>query len=276
MNSFKLFSLVSLFVLQAVTVHSKEWDRTLENKAYTQLSTVKTTINITYPNSQTVWTAPGMVELKWITKNIATSKTIKFYLTKDDMVVQELGIFENNRFISGVKLDRGLQEGTNYRVIGIELFPDDKFSIAKFATPLFTIKKEPRKKPEVVKTVEEKPVLRDRFNGRKLTYVREIEVSSDEIHINLWDHGRKDGDIVSIYLNGEAIVSKYLLTYQKKQFNLKLDTSKPNDLFLYAHNLGRFPPNTVSIEISDGETSENIILNSDLKSCEAVLINVKE
>lgn len=270
------FPLVGLLLLQSVAVHSKERDRTLENNEHNQLTTVKTTINITYPNSQTVWTAPSMVELKWITKNIETSKTIKFYLSKDDMVVQELGIFENNMFISGVKLDRGLQEGNNYRVIGIELFPTDKYSIAKFATPLFTIKKEPRVKPEVVKTVKEQPTIRDMFNGRKLTYVNELEVSSDEIHINLWDHGRKDGDIVSIYLNGEAIVSKYLLTYQKKQFNLKLDTTKPNDLFLYAHNLGRFPPNTVSIEISDGKTSENIILNSDLKSCEAVLINVKE
>ena len=113
------------------------------------------------------------------------------------------------------------------------------------------------------------------FNGRKLTYVKELEVNSDEIHINLWDHGRKDGDIVSIYLNGESVVSKYHLTYQKKQFYIKLDATKPNDLFLYAHNLGKFPPNTVSIEITDGESSENIILNSDLKSCEAVLINVK-
>ena len=276
MNSFKLFSLLGILILQSVALHSKEWASTLETTSYRQLSTVKTTINITYPNGQTVWTAPSMVELKWVTRNIATSKTIKFYLTKDDMVVQELGIFENNRFISGVQLDRGLQDGTNYRVIGIELFPDDKYSIAKYATPLFTIKKELRTKPAVVKIAKKQPIVRDMFNGRKLTYVREIEVSGNEIHINLWDHGRKDGDIVSIYLNGEAVVSKYLLTYQKKQFNLKLNTSKPNDLFLYAHNLGRFPPNTVSIEISDGERSENIILNSDLKRCEAVLINVKE
>ena len=32
----------------------------------------------------------------------------------------------------------------------------------------------------------------------------------------------------------------------------------------------------VSIEISDGKTSENIVLNSDLKSCEAVMISVKK
>ncbi|NND79459.1 MAG: hypothetical protein HKN53_06145 [Maribacter sp.] len=55
-----------------------------------------------------------------------------------------------------------------------------------------------------------------------------------------------------------------------------MDPSKKNDLFLYAHNLGEYAPNTVAIEISDGKTSENIVLNSDLKSCEAVLISVKK
>jgi len=81
---------------------------------------------------------------------------------------------------------------------------------------------------------------------------------------------------VSIYLNGEAVVSRHSLTYRKKHFELVLDAARKNDLFLYAHNLGIYPPNTVSIEIVDGDSSENIILNSDLKSCEAMLISVKQ
>ena len=141
---------------------------------------------------------------------------------------------------------------------------------------MFTIKKVPRVKSIVEKGTPEKPAIRKSFDGRNINYVKELNVAGENIRINLWDHGRKDGDIVSIYLNGEAIVSKYLLEYTKKVFDITLDSSKPNDLFLYAHNLGRFPPNTVSIEITDGVVSENIILNSDLKSCEAVIINVNK
>uniref|UniRef100_UPI0026228CB1 hypothetical protein n=1 Tax=uncultured Eudoraea sp. TaxID=1035614 RepID=UPI0026228CB1 len=100
-------------------------------------------------------------------------------------------------------------------------------------------------------------------------------VENENIIINLYDHGRQDGDIVSIYLNGEEVVGKHVLTYKKKSFEVKLNPTATNDLFLYAHNLGNFPPNTVSIEIKDGSNSENIVLNSDLSSCEAVLINVK-
>lgn len=239
-------------------------------------SSLKTSIKIIYPTSSTVWTSPGHVELKWETKNIPAHKTIKFYLSKDDMVVQELGIFENKGFADHVDIHRGLRSGNNYRVIAIEMFPDDKYSIAKSATPLFTINKLPRPAKIQNEALVEKPVARDTFDGRKLTYVNEMSVISDKISIYIWDHSRKDGDIVSIYLNGEAVVSKYSLEYYKKKVELTLDPSKSNDLFLYAHNLGKYPPNTVSIEITDGKTSENIVLNSDLKSCEAVLINVQE
>ncbi|MGB5820515.1 MAG: hypothetical protein WBG90_13605 [Saonia sp.] len=237
--------------------------------------TALSSLEITYPNSQTVWTIPDPAEIAWSTKNMPKDKTIKFYLIKDDMVVQELGKFQNNHFVAGVYLNKTLQAGTNYRVMGIELFPEDNNHTAKFATAFFTINKASVKTTSVPK-VKEEVAIRNTFDGRKINYVQELTVTSADIRIHLWDHGRKDDDIVSIYLNGEAVVSKYYLTYLKKTFDLKLDATQPNDLFLYAHNLGKFPPNTVSIEITDGTTSENIVLNSDLKSCEAVLINVKE
>lgn len=272
----KLVFLVFGFLLFYVTpTHAIHWDSGTQAPPQTR-------IEITLPNSGSVWLSPGRVKMEWYTKNIPAEKTIQFYLTKDDMVVQELGIFQNNKFVDDVSLDRGLAEGNNYRVIGIELFPDNKYSIAKFATPFFTIKKAPRKEKAIVQlpqeklpeVVEKKPVARESFDGRNLNYVNEIQVKSENIKINLRDHGRVDGDIVSIYLNGEAVVSKYLLTYRNKTFDVKLDPTKSNDLFLYAHNLGKSPPNTVAIEIKDGPVSEKIILNSDLKSCEAVLIKV--
>ncbi len=301
-------------------------------------------LEISYPTNGSVWTIPDEGTIEWTTKNLPTEKSIKFYLLKDNTVIQELGTFKNTQLAGGIKLNRTLPNGNNYRIMGIELFPTDKFYTAKFATPYFTINKRPPNttppdeviavveeevkpvadepepqeivtpeppKEEITEPVEvaivevqeevveqqqapvieivepviieeeelEKPAViekRSDFDGRTITYVKELEVNNKIIQINLWDHGRQDGDIVSIYLNGMPIVSQYNLTYTKKGFELKLDPTQPNDLFLYAHNLGKFPPNTVSIEIIDGGTSENIILNSDLSRCEAVLINVKE
>ncbi len=269
----RLFSLGVLFMLPIFGM----------GKGFSQ-SDEKSSIKITSPNSATVWVISSGAELAWNTVNIPEDKTLQFYLFQDELVVQELGIFKNKKFVKNIDLKRSLAAGNNYRVIAIELFPVNKLSVAKYATPLFTIKKDTPRNTQlqnvsIQNTPSEAssttPGLRDSFDGRKINYVDELIVSNKDIHIMLWDHGRVDGDIVSIYLNGEAIVSKYALTYQKKKFSIQLDKSKKNDLFLYAHNLGTSPPNTVSIEISDGSSSKNIILNSDLKSCEAVTIKVE-
>ena len=297
----------------------------------------RSSLEITYPTNGTIWIAPGPVEIEWTTSNMDESKTIKFFLTRDDVVVQELGVFKNNHFVKDVKLRKGLPAGNKYKIMGIELFPLNKYHIAKYATPYFTIKKEdkipeativetpseivepqadvaemPIEVKEVVAEVVQEPVKevekpvaqiqkpiepiaiteeeekeiiiseevkvpnRTVFEGRKISYQKELVVDSETITISLYDHGRADGDIVSIYLNGEQIVAKHTLTYKKKSFEVKLNLNKSNDLFLYAHNLGNFPPNTVSIEVKDGSSAENIILNSDLSSCEAVLISVKQ
>ena len=260
-------------------------------------------INLTKPDTGTNWNIPDKITLEWNTINIDTSKTIRFFLVRNEMVVQELGTFKNDGFEEGIELAKNIGSGSRYQVVAIELFPDDKYKIAKRVTPFFTITNaasdERKKKQQLANTssvlsekksrtkkaiapkntevtpTEKKPVLRETFEGRKISYTKELHFDSENIIIKIWDHGRQDGDIVSIYLNGVSVVSKYYLTYWKKEFKVKLDPKKSNDLFLYAHNLGDSPPNTVSVEISDGKKSENIVLNSDLQSCEAVLISVK-
>ncbi len=284
-----------------------------------EFSILKSSIGITSPTSNTIWTIPEPAELEWNTMNIGDSKSIRFFLAKDDMVVQELGTFKNTGKASGIILAKNISSGDNYQVVGIELFPDDKFQIAKFATPYFSIRnkisdarkeksrllnaaknnsetkvetpkqvkapkrvKEPKKIETTPKKIEEAPKKvetgpkRMEFDGRNITYVKELAFKNEKIKISIWDHGRQDGDIISVYLNGFTVISKHLLTYSKKPIEITLDPNKQNDLFLYAHNLGEYAPNTVSVEISDGHTSENLILNSDLKSCEAVMISVKK
>ena len=213
-------------------------------------------INLTKPDGGTNWNIPDKITLEWNTINIDTSKTIRFFLVRNEMVVQELGTFKNDGFEEGIELAKNIGSGSRYQVVAIELFPDDKFKIAKRVTSFFTItnaasdantssvsnqKKTKAKKAiapkntEVTQT-EKKPVFRETFEGRKISYTKELQFDSENITIKIWDHGRQDGDIVSIYLNGVSVVSKYYLTYWKKEFNVKLDPKKSNDLFLYAHN----------------------------------------
>ena len=248
-------------------------------------SAEKSSLEITFPNATSAWTISEPAKIEWKTENIGADKSIRFFLARDEMVVQELGSFKNNFTAEGIKLAKNIGSGDTYQVVGIELFPDNKYSIAKFATPFFSIRNaaaDARKAKSALANagtpLKERTEIAERtvFEGRKISYIKELVFDSNEINISIWDHGRQDGDIVSIYLNGETVIAKHNLTYRKKNITLQLDKNKTNDLFLYAHNLGKAPPNTVSIEISDGSTSEAIVLNSDLKSCEAVLISVNK
>ena len=299
-----------------------------------QVAPNKSILTITSPVVSTVWKMSNTISIEWTTTNIGPEKNIRFFLVRDEMVEQELGIFPNTGAAHKIKLAKNIGPGDTYQVMGIELFPDDKYNIAKFVTPLFTITKENKnlantpkqpltsqvqnlensalskndkrqlkkqqKKAEKLaknkgtkqtvpntaklkharststqKQVPKAPKLREEFVGRNITYVNDLALESTEISVYIWDHGRQDGDIVSIYLNGEPVLTKYYLTYWKKEIKITLDPTKKNDLFLYAHNLGSAPPNTVSLKITDGTTTtEDIVLNSDLKSCEAVSISV--
>lgn len=97
------------------------------------------TINITSPNENTIWNIPEKITLEWNTVKIDTSKSIRFFLVRNEMVVQELGSFKNDGFESGIELAKNIGSGNRYQVVAIELFPDDKYNIAKRVTPFFTI-----------------------------------------------------------------------------------------------------------------------------------------
>ena len=134
-----------------------------------EFSMQKSTIGITSPNSSTIWKIPEPAELEWNTMNISDSKSIRFFLAKDDMVVQELGTFKNTGKASGIILAKNISSGDNYQVVGIEMFPDDKFQIAKYATPYFSIRN---------KASDDRKEKSRLLNAAKNNSVTEIEAKS--------------------------------------------------------------------------------------------------
>lgn len=251
----------------------------------------KSEITITYPTTSTVWETAQLAELYWNTKNMDTTRFIRFYLTRDKMMVQELGRFKNTGYAKGIQLAKNISSGNRYQVMGIELFPNNKQQVAKYATPFFSIKNvesDLRKKQfELAQqqsglSNKERNIskknhpIRQQLEGRKISYVKNLMFDSKHLTVKIWDHEKEDGDIVSIYLNGEIVLSEHLLTNTLREFDIDLDPEKPNDFILYAHNLGEVSPNTVSVEITSTNKSEKLTLNSYLRRCEAVLINVEK
>ena len=91
------------------------------------------------------------------------------------------------------------------------------------------------------------------------------------VDIFVWDHEVEDGDSINIYVNDKMVLSHYLIRKKKKKLKISLEAG--SNLFkVEAINLGRIPPNTVSISISDKTKKKNYILNSTLKESEAIEI----
>lgn len=105
----------------------------------------------------------------------------------------------------------------------------------------------------------------------KVTDAEVIEVKSRKLNINVWDHNRIDGDIISLKLNDHYILTKYTLEAAKKSIPVRI-TGFSARLILYAHNLGDIPPNTAAIEVDDGISKQVIKLKANMEQSEAILI----
>lgn len=117
----------------------------------------------------------------------------------------------------------------------------------------------------------EKPPLQ--LNGRRVMPIRHehrIEVASQKLTFKVWDDQVVDGDIISLYVNNVEIISKYSLTATQKVIDFDASGLEKCYIFLHAHNLGKIPPNSVTMSISDGETTHKVSLRSDLKGSAAI------
>ena len=108
---------------------------------------------------------------------------------------------------------------------------------------------------------------------RKTQIIRRINFASDSIVINLYDNGEVDGDTISVFLNGKAILSKQGLTataITKTIYANELGDS--SELVMYAENLGRIPPNSGLLVIRAGYERYQVRFTGDLENSSAVIL----
>lgn len=106
---------------------------------------------------------------------------------------------------------------------------------------------------------------------RQIKVQRVLEVNSPNIRIKIWDNGTVDGDIATLYLNGERILHQHRVS--KRRIGIPVTLSQTNNfLVLHADDLGDIRPNTVAVSIDDGEKEQVIIVSSNLEESGAVMI----
>lgn len=118
-------------------------------------------------------------------------------------------------------------------------------------------------KPKVVSPVVKVPLVKDTnvikptikentlpttTNGRIDKELRRIVVNDKKIKLNIYDNGTIDGDTISIYYNGRAILKNKGLTANPLVVEVALDENiTMHSIVLFAENLGSIAPNTALV-----------------------------
>jgi len=144
--------------------------------------------------------------------------------------------------------------------------PDNK-SVAVNPPPINTVKNE-SKQVIPATPVERKPIeeLTNTLTaGRKSEFSQVVNFRSDSLELALYDNGEIDGDTVSVYMNGQVILSQQCLKASAIKKTIYITPGNEEfTLVLFAENLGKYPPNTGLLVVHDGDDVYNIRFSADL------------
>jgi hypothetical protein len=140
---------------------------------------------------------------------------------------------------------------------------DDKKKIKSTAVKLSPVKQ------DVVKEVEP-PIVASVISSqqRKNIMLETFAVQSDSLILSFYDNGVVDGDMISVYVNGQNMISNARLTEAaiKKTIHFTATSSDSIQLTLTAENLGSLPPNTGLVVIQDGINKYQVHFSADLQT----------
>ncbi len=115
----------------------------------------------------------------------------------------------------------------------------------------------PTTPPDIVK-------INTEFRKRKQILGKLIDVSSDSVRLSFYDNAEVDGDSISVFLNGQLVIAHQGLTERAFNVYVRLDSTKDiNEVSMFAENLGKYPPNTALMVVSDGDKRYETFLSSD-------------
>ncbi|MBL7729783.1 MAG: hypothetical protein JNM88_01285 [Chitinophagaceae bacterium] len=114
--------------------------------------------------------------------------------------------------------------------------------------------------------------------GRKSEFSQVVNFKADSLVISLYDNGEIDGDTVSVFMNGEAILSKQGLKSSAIKKTIYITQGQEEDftLVMFAESLGKYPPNTGLLVIRDGDDVYNLRFSSDFEKNAGIVFRRKK
>ncbi len=125
--------------------------------------------------------------------------------------------------------------------------------------------------PPSIKTDAEKKTAGPSYENRNHDLLKTIEIDNSSFTVDLYDNGDIDGDSISLFFNGQLLLSHKRLSDKALRLKLDVDANRDvNELIMYAENLGTIPPNTALMVVNDGDNRYEVRISSDLKKSGAI------
>lgn len=129
--------------------------------------------------------------------------------------------------------------------------------------PVSKKRDDPKKKEDPIKKdsiAKDNIVEKNQTNANEEMLKREkgnfstIKVKSIHIEIKIYDNGEIDNDTISLFYNNRILLENQRISQNPLIAYIDLDENSPqHEITLFAVNLGRIPPNTALMVISDGK-----------------------
>jgi hypothetical protein len=109
-------------------------------------------------------------------------------------------------------------------------------------------------------------LLPEAVASRTNSLQQEVYFRGDSLVLSLYDNGIVDGDTVSVFLNGDAIILRQMLKTVATKKTIYIPAGADSvQLVLFADNLGTIPPNTGLLTVKDGDDIYQVRFTADLQ-----------
>lgn len=109
---------------------------------------------------------------------------------------------------------------------------------------------------------------------RNTNLVKTFQITSPHITIQLYDNAEIDGDVVSVFHNGNLITDHQLLTHKAILFTINASVlDSHHEFVMVAENLGLIPPNTALMRITAGNQKFELEVSSDFDNNAKIVID---
>ena len=131
--------------------------------------------------------------------------------------------------------------------------------------------------PTVKKPVIDITLAAANIGGRKSEFSQIVNFKTDSLELSLYDNGEIDGDTVSVFMNGQIIMSRQGLKASAIKKTIYITPGNEDfTLVLFAENLGKYPPNTGLLVVHDGNDIYNLRFSSDFQKNAGIVFRRKQ